>query len=42
MPQSMVSLCFDGLKKTAPTRFEATVREFVPQADLDILFLSAP
>lgn len=38
---NMVSLCVDGLKKTAPTRFEKTVRDFVPQNDLDVLFISA-
>ncbi|MHA6323985.1 DUF4424 family protein [Roseivivax sp. CAU 1753] len=40
-PANMVSLCVDGLKKTAPTRFEKTVRDFVPRGDIDALFISA-
>lgn len=40
-PNDMVSLCVDGLKKISPTRFEKTVRDFVPQSDLDALFISA-
>lgn len=41
-PAAMVSLCFDGLKKVAPTRFEARLRDFTPERDLQILFVSAP
>ena len=41
-PTSMVSLCFDGLQKKTPTRFETTIHDFVPQRELDILFLKDP
>ncbi|WP_165821549.1 DUF4424 family protein [Falsiruegeria mediterranea] len=40
-PEALVSLCFDGLKKTAPTRFETTIRNFVPTQDLDLLFVNS-
>ena len=37
---NMVSLCLPGLEKTSPTRFERTIRNFVPEADLDALFFA--
>ncbi len=41
-PDAMVSLCFDGLKKIAPTRFEAVRTGFTPDRDLQVLFVTAP
>lgn len=38
---ALVSLCFDGLKKTAPTRFESHKRNFTPTRELDVLFFNA-
>ncbi len=38
-PDSIVSLCWDGLKKIAPTRFESVKHDFRPQRNLEILFL---
>lgn len=40
-PNDMVSLCAGNLQKTTPTRFEKSARDFVPQNDLDVLFISA-
>lgn len=39
-PEALVSLCFDGLRKIAPTVFEATRHDFIPERDLDVLFLT--
>lgn len=36
---NLISLCFDGLTKTGPTRFEAHKTDFWPTADLDMLIL---
>ena len=36
----MVSLCFDGLSRIGPTLFEVTVPDFVPEQDLELLFIS--
>lgn len=43
-PENLLSLCWDGLKKTGPTTFEATASDFVPTHDLALFFLlgSAP
>ena len=39
-PTAVMSLCFDGeLKKAAPTVFEFRQKDFVPDRDLDILFI---
>lgn len=38
-PQSLVSLCMDGLKKITPTRFEVIKTDFEPTSDIDILFV---
>lgn len=38
-PDALVSLCFNGLKKIAPTRFQADLSGFTPRRDLDVLFL---
>lgn len=38
-PENLLSLCWDGLKKTGPTTFEATVTDFVPKRDLALLIL---
>jgi hypothetical protein len=39
-PENLVSLCFDGIAKIGPTRFEAVRRDFVPDRELDVLFVS--
>jgi hypothetical protein len=36
---NLISLCFDGLSKTGPSRFEARKTEFWPERDLDMLIL---
>jgi hypothetical protein len=35
---TLISTCFPGIKKTGPRRFEAEHENFVPDADLDVLF----
>jgi Domain of unknown function (DUF4424) len=35
-----VSFCAEGVKKTAPTRFEVHKTNFVPQSDLAVLILT--
>jgi hypothetical protein len=41
-PYSIISLCFDGIKKTAPNRFEAHLKNFKSKNDLEILFVGGP
>ncbi|HEY0105758.1 MAG TPA: DUF4424 family protein [Rhizomicrobium sp.] len=42
-PSNVLSLCWAGdLKKTAPTRFESTLTDFAPKADIKILVLERP
>ncbi|WP_448189165.1 DUF4424 family protein [Azospirillum sp. sgz301742] len=36
-PENMLSVCWNGLKKTGPTTFEATVADFVPDRDIRLL-----
>jgi len=36
---SRISVCFDGLKNTGPTTFEARLKDLTPKHDLKILFL---
>lgn len=36
-PSSLVSFCGDGVKKTGPTTFEMTAKDYYPQRDLDVL-----
>lgn len=38
--ENMVSLCFDGLQKIAPTQFRAQLRDYTPDQDLKVLFIS--
>lgn len=38
-PGNLVSLCIKGIKKTGPTTFEVTRKDFIPQRDLKILIL---
>jgi hypothetical protein len=38
-PDSLVSLCMDGIKKVSPTRFKLTKTNFIPDKDIDIFFL---
>jgi len=37
---SILSLCLDGIEKTGPTRFELVRKNFRPQRDLRLLFVS--
>ncbi len=37
---SIVTLCWKGLKKISPTRFESVKHDFRPQRDLEVLFLA--
>jgi len=37
-PQSITSLCFEGLEKISNTEFRATRRNFIPKSDLSVLF----
>lgn len=39
--ENLVSFCGRGVTKTGPTRFELTYKDFVPERDLDVLFLVA-
>lgn len=39
-PKSLVSLCWKGLKKIDKTTFEFNAKSFVPNSDLDILFIN--
>jgi hypothetical protein len=39
-PDSILSLCIDGLRKTGPTRFELETTNFTPTRDLRLLFVS--
>lgn len=41
-PDTLISLCADGLRKTGPTTFEMSATDFYPEHDLDILFLRKP
>jgi len=41
-PDSLVSFCADGVKKTGETRFEATAKNFTPTRDLNVLILYRP
>lgn len=42
-PDNLISLCWDGLKKTGATTFESTVENFVPDRDIRLLiFVRAP
>ena len=39
-PDAVVSLCADGIKKTGPTTFEVKRRDFVPDSDIAVLFVT--
>lgn len=39
-PDSLVSFCATGVTKTSPTRFEVTYDDFIPERDLDVLWLT--
>lgn len=41
-PTSVVSACLDGLRRTSPTTYEMTAKDFVPRRDLGILFVHEP
>lgn len=36
-PENILSLCWNGLKKTGPTTFESTIAGFVPDRDIRLL-----
>ena len=38
-PQNLLSTCWEGLRKTSPTRFEFSARNFVPKGELKMLVL---
>jgi len=38
-PDNLLSLCWNGLTKTSPTTFEATITNFVPDHDIRLLVL---
>jgi len=38
-PETLLSLCMEGLEKTGPTRFEMRRENFEPEADLKLLFV---
>jgi hypothetical protein len=38
-PKSLLSTCFDGLKKTGPTSFAATKKDYSPDDDLGVVLL---
>lgn len=37
---SLVSFCANGVKKTGPTTFEVTYKDYTPRQDLDVLIIS--
>ena len=39
-PENLVSFCGEGIKKISSTKFEVYKRDFVPPANLQVLFLS--
>ena len=39
---NVLSMCWDGLKKTGATRFESTLTNFSPKKDIQILVLEMP
>lgn len=41
-PDSLVSFCGEGVKKTGPTTFEMTREDFFPEEDIEILILKKP
>jgi len=41
-PDSLVSFCGEGVKKTGPTTFEMMAEDFHPQKDIEILILNRP
>ena len=41
-PTNVLSMCWDGLKKTDATRFESTLTNFAPKKDIQILVLEMP
>lgn len=41
-PDSLVSFCGTGVRKTGPTTFEMTAEDFFPERDIDILLLDRP
>ena len=40
-PSTLMSFCGNDLRKTGPTTFEMVVKDYIPQRDIDILFLKS-
>ena len=40
-PATLVSFCGDGIRKTGPTTFEMTAKDYTPARDIDVLFLKS-
>lgn len=38
-PENLVSFCGEGVRKTGPTTFEMTAKDFYPEREIDILLL---
>jgi hypothetical protein len=36
---TLVSFCGDGVRKTGPTTFEMTAKDYMPRRDIDVLFI---
>lgn len=41
-PAALVSFCGQGVRKTGPTTFEMTAKDYYPERDIDILILKKP
>ena len=41
-PETLVSFCGDGVKKTGPTTFELTTTDFYPERNIDIALIRHP
>lgn len=41
-PDTIISVCLEGLRKTSPTTFELTAKDYVPERDLRVVFVHGP
>jgi hypothetical protein len=39
-PENILSLCWSGLRRTGPTRFEFEARDWTPDRDVRLLILA--
>lgn len=37
--KNLIAFCGDGVSKTGPTRFEMKIKDFIPERDLDVLYM---